>query len=92
VVTRRTQAGSKRLQITVYGGAAGLRDYLRMDLIPTLEGIYRDDLFLHEPDIWVIETINPARILPVHSQKLGWYESRWPERLVRAAYGETVTI
>ncbi len=100
MVTRRTQAGSKGLQITVYGGVAGpddqtgeiggnkilvetgektwfldfgmgfgkagqffdeflnprtavgLRDYLRMDLIPPLEGIYRDDLFLHEPDTW----------------------------------------
>ena len=33
---------------------------------------------------WVIETINPARILPVHTQKLGWFETRWPEKVVRA--------
>ena len=39
---------------------------------------------------WVIETINPAKILPVHSQKLGWYEQRWPRKIVRAAYGEPV--
>ena len=32
--------------------AVGLRDYLRMDLIPPVEGIYREDLTLHEPDIW----------------------------------------
>ena len=32
--------------------AVGLRDYLRMGLIPPLEGIYRDDLSAHEPDLW----------------------------------------
>jgi hypothetical protein len=39
---------------------------------------------------WVIETINPARILPVHTQKLHWFEMRWPERIVRAPYGKAV--
>jgi hypothetical protein len=39
---------------------------------------------------WVIETVKPARILPVHTQKLGWFETRWPEKVVRAAYGEAV--
>jgi ribonuclease J len=39
---------------------------------------------------WVIQTINPAKILPVHSQKLGWYQQRWPERIVRAPYGKPV--
>src|SRR5262249_2642965 len=32
--------------------AVGLRDYLRMGLIPPLEGIYRDDLYAHEPELW----------------------------------------
>ena len=32
--------------------AAGLRDYLRMGLLPPLEGVYRDDLAAHEPDLW----------------------------------------
>lgn len=39
---------------------------------------------------WVIETINPARILPVHTQKLGWFRQRWAEKVVRARYGEAV--
>jgi ribonuclease J len=41
---------------------------------------------------WVIETINPGKILPVHSQKLGWYEKRWPEKIVKARYGEAVAF
>jgi hypothetical protein len=41
---------------------------------------------------WVIETIDPGKILPVHSQKLGWYVSRWPEKVVKAQYGEIVTF
>jgi ribonuclease J len=32
--------------------ALGLRDYLRMELLPPLEGVYRDDLWAHEPDLW----------------------------------------
>jgi ribonuclease J len=32
--------------------ALGLRDYFRMDLLPPLEGLYRDDLWAHEPDLW----------------------------------------
>jgi ribonuclease J len=41
---------------------------------------------------WLIETINPAKILPVHSQKLGWFEQRWPEKVVPAGYGEAVSF
>ncbi len=37
---------------------------------------------------WVIETVNPDRLLPVHSQKLAWFEQRWPERVIRAAPGQ----
>ncbi|MBI4513959.1 MAG: MBL fold metallo-hydrolase [Gemmatimonadetes bacterium] len=33
-------------------GILGLRDYLRMALLPPLEGVYRDDLTAHEPDLW----------------------------------------
>jgi ribonuclease J len=32
--------------------AVGLRDFLRMGLVPPLEGLLRDDLTLHEPDLW----------------------------------------
>lgn len=41
---------------------------------------------------WLIETIKPAKILPVHSQQLGWFEERWPEKLIRAGYGESLTL
>lgn len=34
------------------GSTLGLRDYLRMELLPPLEGIYRDDLVDHETDLW----------------------------------------
>jgi len=39
---------------------------------------------------WIIETVNPKKILPVHTQKLGWFEQRWPEKLITARYGEPV--
>ena len=39
---------------------------------------------------WLIETIAPKRILPVHSQKLSWFGKRWPERLVHADRGQSV--
>jgi ribonuclease J len=39
---------------------------------------------------WLIETIAPKRILPVHSQKLSWFATRWPEKLVVAERGQTV--
>jgi hypothetical protein len=39
---------------------------------------------------WVIETIAPEKILPVHTQQVGWFEARWPEKVVRAGYGETL--
>lgn len=34
------------------GSSCGLRDYLRMGLLPPVEGLYRDDLWCHEPDLW----------------------------------------
>ncbi len=34
------------------GSSLGLRDFLRMGLLPPLEGIYRGDLWAHEPDLW----------------------------------------
>ena len=39
--------------------AVGLRDYLRLGLIPPLEGIYRDDLSAHEPDLWARYRAHP---------------------------------
>ncbi len=34
------------------GATLGLRDYLRMGLLPPVEGLYRGDLTRHEPDLW----------------------------------------
>jgi len=34
------------------GATLGLRDYLRMGLIPPLEGLYRGDLSAHDPGLW----------------------------------------
>jgi ribonuclease J len=42
------------------GGTLGLRDYLRMDLLPPLEGLYREDLQTHEPDLWERYRDHPA--------------------------------
>jgi ribonuclease J len=36
---------------------------------------------------WVIDTINPEKLLPVHTQKLGWFERRWPGKVLSAGYG-----
>jgi ribonuclease J len=41
---------------------------------------------------WVIDTVNPKKILPVHTLKLGWFEKRWPEKIVKAGYGEAVRL
>lgn len=41
---------------------------------------------------WLIDTISPKRILPVHSQKVSWFAARWPEKLVRAERGHSVTF
>ena len=39
---------------------------------------------------WLIETIAPKRILPVHSQKLSWFVQRWPEKVIQATRGVSV--
>lgn len=42
------------------GATLGLRDFLRMGLLPPLEGLYRDDLFAHEDDLWPRYRAHPA--------------------------------
>jgi ribonuclease J len=39
---------------------------------------------------WVIDTIKPERMLPVHTQQLEWFERRWPGQVVAAEYGVPV--
>jgi ribonuclease J len=39
---------------------------------------------------WLIETVKPGKIVPIHTQKVEWFEKRWPEKVVRAGYGEAV--
>jgi ribonuclease J len=41
---------------------------------------------------WVIETIGAERLLPVHTQQLGWFEKRWPGRVIEAGYGRAVAL
>jgi ribonuclease J len=41
---------------------------------------------------WVINTINAERLLPVHTQQLGWFQRRWPGRVMTARYGEAVRL
>ncbi len=41
---------------------------------------------------WLIETINPARLLPVHTQQLGWFERRWRDRVIHAPYGRALEL
>jgi ribonuclease J len=35
----------------------------------------------------LIEEIGAERIVPVHTQELGWFERRWAEKVVPIAYG-----
>ncbi len=39
---------------------------------------------------WLIETVNPEKIVPVHTQRLDWFRDRWPERVAHAEYGVPV--
>ena len=41
---------------------------------------------------WLIDTVGPEKIVPVHTQQLGWFEGRWPEKAVRAEYGVPVNL
>lgn len=41
---------------------------------------------------WLIETIDPGKIVPVHSQQRDWFEQRWGERVVRAEYAVSVDL
>lgn len=41
--------------------ALGMRDYLRMGLLPPIEGLYREDLTSHDPNLW-----RPYRSHPLH--------------------------
>lgn len=40
----------------------------------------------------LIETIDPVWLLPVHTEKLGWFTARWPEKVIRGGYGEPVRL
>ncbi len=57
------------------------------------EGPYHASGHIDGPGMeWLIDTINPERIVPVHSQKRSWFEERWPEKTVRADYGVRLTL
>jgi ribonuclease J len=70
-------------------------DYFHLDKVGGLPGAEKGNFHasghIDGPGMeWVIETIKPKKILPVHTQKLGWFEKRWPEKLVKASYGESL--
>jgi len=72
-------------------------DYFELDKVGGLPGAEKGPFHasghIDGPGMeWVIGTINPAKIVPVHTQQLEWFEQRWPDKLVRAAYGEQVTF
>lgn len=50
--TRFSVAGKYFAEFLKPRSATGLRDFLRMGLLPPLEGIYREDLAAHEPGLW----------------------------------------
>ncbi len=57
------------------------------------EGPYHASGHIDGPGMeWLIETINPETIVPVHTPQLGWFEERWPDRVVRAEYGVPVQL
>jgi ribonuclease J len=41
---------------------------------------------------WLIDTIAPERLLPVHSRKVEWFTQRWPEKVLRTRYGEPLRM
>lgn len=70
-------------------------DYFHLDKVGGLPGAEKGPFHasghIDGPGMeWVIGTINPAKLLPVHTQQLGWFEERWPDRVVQARYGEKV--
>jgi len=70
-------------------------DYFGLEKVGGLPGAtkgpYHSSGHIDGPGMeWVIETIAPEKILPVHTQQAGWFEERWPEKILRAGYGETL--
>ncbi len=41
---------------------------------------------------WLIETVRPDTVVPVHSQKVAWFQERWGEKVRRAAFGSAVRL
>jgi hypothetical protein len=62
------------------GSTLGLRDFLRMGLIPPLEGIYRDDLWAHEPDVWERYRGHPHYRRMEHSTASSFPTPTWTTR------------
>ena len=41
---------------------------------------------------WLINTIDARRLLPVHTEQIGWFRDRWGERIIAPAYAERVEL
>ncbi len=71
-----------RFQLKPVGGLPGLE-----------RGPYHASGHIDGPGMeWLIETIDPRRILPVHTQKLAWFVERWPDRVIAAKWAEPVIL
>lgn len=71
-----------RFQLKPVGGLPGLE-----------HGPYHASGHIDGPGMeWLIETIDPLRILPVHTQKLAWFVERWPDRVIAAKWAEPVVL
>ncbi|MGH7545898.1 MAG: MBL fold metallo-hydrolase [Gemmatimonadota bacterium] len=73
-------------------------EHFGFDVVGGLPGVEKED-HLHAsghidgPSLEaLIERIAPERILPVHTQRLDWFEERWPKKLIVARYGEPVRL
>lgn len=57
------------------------------------EGPYHASGHADGPAIeWLVATIAPEKILPVHTERLDWFEERWPAKIIRAKYAQAVTV
>lgn len=86
----------------MHGG--GGDDIKRLRTFRDIARFRRPPAHYHVKDAYLLEQMNavdqrsqrsgrtsaPKRILPVHSQKLSWFEKQWPDRLVRAERGVSI--
>lgn len=79
---RRLAEWLRRFRLRPIGGLPGAED-----------GPYHASGHMDGPGMeWLIETINPEKIVPVHTQLLDWFGERWPGKVVPAEYGKPLVF